>query len=222
MKKQTSQFLDDKSKCQLLSRVWLCVIPRTAAHQAPLAMGILQARILEWVAILFSRGSSRLRDRTQASCIRQLLHHMSHKGSWTTSSKHPWPVTGSLLRKANCMPGDRNSAPGAGLAPPKESQACVLQAAALQNCSRWWKSERYRSAHHWVTKTQRNTEGWLRTLGNVCKMESHTELYIRIHIHSVYMSYSTDIQRWNYLETHSWNEGGKAAKWIRFAVWAHS
>ena len=26
--------------------------------------GILQARILEWVAILFSRGSSQLRDQT--------------------------------------------------------------------------------------------------------------------------------------------------------------
>ena len=31
--------------------------------------GILQARILEWVAISFSRGSSRPRDRTQVSCI---------------------------------------------------------------------------------------------------------------------------------------------------------
>ena len=30
--------------------------------------GILQARILEWVAISFSRGSSRPRDRTQVSC----------------------------------------------------------------------------------------------------------------------------------------------------------
>ena len=30
--------------------------------------GILQARILEWVAILFSRGSSQPRDRTQISC----------------------------------------------------------------------------------------------------------------------------------------------------------
>ena len=30
--------------------------------------GILQARILEWVAILFSRGSSRPRDRTGVSC----------------------------------------------------------------------------------------------------------------------------------------------------------
>ena len=31
--------------------------------------GILQARILEWVAISFSRESSRPRDRTQVSCI---------------------------------------------------------------------------------------------------------------------------------------------------------
>ena len=31
--------------------------------------GILQARILEWVAISFSRGSSPPRDRTQVSCI---------------------------------------------------------------------------------------------------------------------------------------------------------
>ena len=31
--------------------------------------GIFQARILEWVAISFSRGSSWLRDRTLVSCI---------------------------------------------------------------------------------------------------------------------------------------------------------
>jgi len=31
--------------------------------------GILQARILEWVAFPFSRGSSQSRDRTQVSCI---------------------------------------------------------------------------------------------------------------------------------------------------------
>ena len=31
--------------------------------------GILQARILEWVAISFSRRSSRPRDRTQVACI---------------------------------------------------------------------------------------------------------------------------------------------------------
>ena len=31
--------------------------------------GILQARILEWVAVLFSRGSSQRRDGTQVSRI---------------------------------------------------------------------------------------------------------------------------------------------------------
>ena len=41
--------------------------------------GISQARILEWVAIFFSRGSSQLRDRTQASCIEGRLLTI-----WTT------------------------------------------------------------------------------------------------------------------------------------------
>ena len=41
--------------------------------------GILQARILEWVAIFFSRGSSRPRDRICAACIgRQILYHLSY------------------------------------------------------------------------------------------------------------------------------------------------
>ena len=31
--------------------------------------GILQARILEWIAVPFSRGSSQPRDRTQVSLI---------------------------------------------------------------------------------------------------------------------------------------------------------
>ena len=39
------------------------------AHQAPLSMGILQARILEWAAISFSRGSSWPRGWMGVSCI---------------------------------------------------------------------------------------------------------------------------------------------------------
>ena len=54
---------------ELLSRVWLFATPWTVAHQTPLSMGILQARILEWVAMPSSRGSSQLRDQTQVSCI---------------------------------------------------------------------------------------------------------------------------------------------------------
>ena len=37
--------------------------------QAPLSMGILQARLLEWIAMPASRGSAQPRDWTQVSCI---------------------------------------------------------------------------------------------------------------------------------------------------------
>ena len=38
--------------------------------------GIFQARLLEWVAVLFSRGSSQPRDQTRISCIgRQIVYH---------------------------------------------------------------------------------------------------------------------------------------------------
>ena len=38
--------------------------------------GISEARILEWVAISYSRGSSQSRDRTRVFCIgRQILYH---------------------------------------------------------------------------------------------------------------------------------------------------
>ena len=52
-----------------LSHVQLSATPWTAAGQAPLSMGILQASILEWVAMPSSRGSSRPRNRTRVSCI---------------------------------------------------------------------------------------------------------------------------------------------------------
>ena len=41
--------------------------PWAVAHQAPLSMGILQARLLEWVAMPSSRRSSWPRDRTANS-----------------------------------------------------------------------------------------------------------------------------------------------------------
>ena len=53
---------------QVLSHVRLFCNPWTVAHQAPLSMGILQARILEWVAMPSSRGSSQPKDQTQVSC----------------------------------------------------------------------------------------------------------------------------------------------------------
>ena len=48
--------------CPILCNSMDCSLPGSSVH------GILQARILEWVAILFFRGSSQPRDRTQVSC----------------------------------------------------------------------------------------------------------------------------------------------------------
>ena len=47
-----------------------CSLPGFSVH------GIFQARVLEWVAISFSRGSSRPRDRTRVSHIvgRRVTH----------------------------------------------------------------------------------------------------------------------------------------------------
>ena len=48
--------------CPTLCDPMDCSPPGSSVH------GILQARILEWVAIFSSRGSSQPRDRTHASC----------------------------------------------------------------------------------------------------------------------------------------------------------
>ena len=68
--------------------VWLSVCgcsclslwdPMDCSPRASSVHGILQARILEWFAISFSRGSSWPRDQTWVSCIscihRQILYH---------------------------------------------------------------------------------------------------------------------------------------------------
>ena len=49
--------------CPTLCDPMDCSLPDSSVH------GILQARILEWVAMPFSRGSSQPRNQTQVSCI---------------------------------------------------------------------------------------------------------------------------------------------------------
>ena len=57
------------SSAQSLSCVRVSVTPRTAALQSPLSMGICQARILEWVAYPFSRGSSPPRNQIRSPAL---------------------------------------------------------------------------------------------------------------------------------------------------------
>ena len=81
-KTEVKNFLETKEKCKphtdskfllllLLSRVSLVRLCNPMAYRPPGSSvhEILQARILEWIAISFSRGSSLPRDQTWVSCI---------------------------------------------------------------------------------------------------------------------------------------------------------
>ena len=54
---------------KLLSHVWLFVTLWTCSSPGSSVHRILQARVLEWVAVPFSRGSSWPRNWTRVSCI---------------------------------------------------------------------------------------------------------------------------------------------------------
>ena len=74
--------------------------------------GILQARILEWVAFPFSRGSFQSRDRTQVSCIAgrlftslSLILITSRDIVTITSFCSPFPIIWKfILSVANFLP----------------------------------------------------------------------------------------------------------------------
>ena len=63
IKKERKKDSEVAHSCPTLCNPIDCSPPGSSVH------GILQARILEWVAVSFSRGSSQPRDRTWVSCI---------------------------------------------------------------------------------------------------------------------------------------------------------
>ena len=67
----------EKHFCCLVAKLHLTLCdPMNCSPPGSSAHGISQTGILEWIAISFSRGSSRPRDWTQASCIvRRILYH---------------------------------------------------------------------------------------------------------------------------------------------------
>ena len=83
-----------------------CSLPGSSTH------GVLQARILEWVAISSSKGSSQLRDWAHVSygsCIgRWVLYHSSYLVfTWTPSVfiRYPHPCSpGQSLFLVCCLP----------------------------------------------------------------------------------------------------------------------
>ena len=72
-----SEFFIYSSHCYLIARSCLTLLrPLDCSPSDSFVRGISQARILEQVAISFSRGSFQPRDRTCVSCIgRRILYH---------------------------------------------------------------------------------------------------------------------------------------------------
>ena len=97
-------------------------IPMACSPRGSSTYGIIPARILEWAAISYSRGSFPSRDQTHVSCIgRQILYHCA---TWDAlkdgmgDGKHPWhclthcewwsSVDGPSLTFSFCVQWSRN------------------------------------------------------------------------------------------------------------------
>ena len=66
---------------ELLGHIQLFATLRTVALQAPLSVGILQARILEWVAMPSSRIFPTQGSNPDLWQCRWILNHLSHQGN---------------------------------------------------------------------------------------------------------------------------------------------
>ena len=72
--------------CPTLCDAMDCSLPGSSVH------GLLQARILEWVAISFSRGSSQPRDQTKGSRVAGRFFMI-----WATGEAYPHSIFVCLL-----------------------------------------------------------------------------------------------------------------------------
>ena len=99
-----------------------CSSPGSSVHK------ISQARILEWVAIPFSRGSSQTRDRTRVSCTVARFFPSEKPGKpppplpllavncELRSSLEGFPDS-SVSKESSCNAGDPGWIPGSGRSP---------------------------------------------------------------------------------------------------------
>ena len=83
--------------------------------------GISQARMMEWIAISFFRGSSWPRDQTGISCIdRWILYH------WVTGETHDSPIrTCRKLQTASLSANTSRTTASAGSHGPSDKAACT-------------------------------------------------------------------------------------------------
>ena len=118
-----------------------CNLPGSSVH------GIFQARILEWVAISFSKGSSPPRDQTQVSCTAGRLFTV-----WATRESQDivsrtqicqvlWGFPGgSMVENPPANAGDTGLFPASGISPGR-GNGNSLQYSCLRNFmdrGAWW------------------------------------------------------------------------------------
>ena len=98
---QNVSFSTLNSLCEVAQSCPTLCDPMDCKLPASSVRGIFQARVLEWVAISFSRGSSQPRDQTQVSCIagrcftiwatREAPNHMREgKRGWVPRQQSTW------------------------------------------------------------------------------------------------------------------------------------
>ena len=113
-----------------------CSLPGSSVH------GILQARVLERVAISFSRGSSWPRDQTWVSHIvdrhpnlwatREALMRLQWRIRWRRDRLHTPVLLGFPGKESACNAGDLGSIPGLGRS-LGEGKDYPLQYSGLEN-----------------------------------------------------------------------------------------
>ena len=96
-------------KCFMFHSQWVTVsllCPTLCDPMGYTARGILQARILEWVAVPFSRGSSQHRGQTQASRVagRFFTNWATREAQWLTYIEQVWKGSGKHLVSLSWIP----------------------------------------------------------------------------------------------------------------------
>ena len=122
-------------KWKSLSRVWLCDPMDYTVH------GILQARILEWVAFPVSRGSSQTRDWTQVSHIAG-----GFLTSWTIREARNGFAAATAAKSLQLCPTLCDPREGS---PPGSPVPGILQARTLE-----WVATSFSNAWKWKVKVK--------------------------------------------------------------------
>ena len=110
--------------CPAVCNSMNCSLPGSSVH------GIFQSRILGWVAISFSRGSSQTRDRTHVSYIGRQIKN--HGWEWLRNNDEIGFPDDPLIRNPPVRVADTSSIPGSGR-PPGEGSGNPLQYSCLEN-----------------------------------------------------------------------------------------